>query len=77
MGGELDREVRTNVIASGSAAAGGVRPIRKDDQRVYSNSGLSSGQQSWIGALGVTVVTLTGSGQISARLRSFSLSTWS
>jgi hypothetical protein len=52
-------------------------PIRKDDQRVCSNIGLSSGQQTWIGALGVTVVTLTGSGEISARLRSFSLATWS
>lgn len=51
-------------------------PIRKDDQRVYSNAGLSGGQQTWIGALGITVVTLNGVGQIMARLRTFSVWTW-
>ena len=49
-------------------------PIKKNDQRLYSSSGLSGGQQTWIGALGVTLVTLTGSGQISVRLRSFAIS---
>lgn len=42
-------------------------PIRKDDQRVYSNSGLSNGQQTWIGTLGVTLVTVTGHGRIAVR----------
>ena len=51
-------------------------PINKADQRVYSNTKLSGGQQSWIGALGVTLVTLTGSGQIKVRLRNFGISTW-
>ena len=51
-------------------------PIRLDDERLYSSVGLSGGQQTWIGALGVTVVTLNGVGRITARLRSFSVWTW-
>jgi len=62
-------------IGYGSLSIG--PPISKTDQRVYSNLGLSGGQQSWIGALGVTLVTLDGVGQIMVRLRGFSISTWS
>lgn len=51
-------------------------PIKRNDQRAYSNTALSGGQQSWIGALGVTLVTLTGFGQIKVRLRNFTISTW-
>ena len=51
-------------------------PIRKFDQRVYSNEGLSGGQQDWIGALGVILVTLNGAGEIGVRLRSFAVSLW-
>lgn len=51
-------------------------PIGLDDERMYSSVGLSGGQQTWIGALGVTVVTLNGAGRITARLRSFTVWTW-
>ncbi len=51
-------------------------PIRESDQRVYSNEGLSGGEQDWIGALGVTLVTLNGTGRIQVRLRSFAVSVW-
>jgi hypothetical protein len=47
------------------------------DQRVYSNTSLSTGQQGWIGALGVTLVTLSGTGQIKVRVRKFAISLWS
>jgi hypothetical protein len=62
-------------IGYGSLSIG--PPIKKNDQRVFSSTGLSGGQQSWIGALGVTLVTLTGVGQITVRLRNFSISMWS
>jgi hypothetical protein len=51
-------------------------PIDLDDERLYSSAGLSGGQQAWIGALGVTVVTLNGVGRITARLRNFAVWTW-
>jgi hypothetical protein len=51
-------------------------PLKKSDQRAYSNAGLSGGQQSWIGALGITLVTLTGTGKIMVRLRRFTIATW-
>lgn len=51
-------------------------PIGEDDQRVYSNAQLSDGSQDWIGALGVTLATLTGNGRFSVRLRSFSVAMW-
>jgi hypothetical protein len=43
-------------------------PATTKDQRVYSNKALSGGQQTWIGALGVTLVTLDGFGKIMVRL---------
>ena len=52
-------------------------PIRKGDQRLYSSAGLSGGGQAWIGALGVTLVTLNLPGTMTARLRSFSVWMWS
>lgn len=52
-------------------------PIRTEDQRVFSNAGLSNiSPQTWIGALGATLVTLNGRGQIKVRLRTFSVSAW-
>ena len=48
------------------------------DQRVYSSNRLSCGRpQAWIGALGAALATVQGAGQISVRLRNFSISTWS
>jgi len=61
-------------IGSGALFIGPPGTLR--DQRVYSNVGLSGGQ-TWIGALGVTLVTLSGTGQIMVRLRKFSVSAWS
>lgn len=53
-------------------------PVKKNDQRVYSSAGLTPGlPQAGVGALGVTIVTGRGSGHISARLRSFTVSVWS
>lgn len=66
---------RGYTIGYGSLTIG--PPIRKDDQRVYSNAGLSTGQQTWIGALGVALVTIQGAGRISVRVRSFSVWIWS
>ena len=51
-------------------------PIKSNDQRVYSNNGLSGGEQSSIGALGATLVTQTGTGTIKVRLRTFAISLW-
>jgi hypothetical protein len=49
----------------------------RNDQRVFSNEGFSSpGAQTYIDALGVTLVTQQGIGQIIVRLRSFSVSIW-
>jgi hypothetical protein len=49
----------------------------RNDQRVFSNEAFSgAGAQAWIDALGVSIVTTSGVGQISARLRSFSVSIW-
>lgn len=61
-------------IGSGGLVIGPPGSLR--DQRVYSNVGLSGGQ-TWIGALGVTLVTLAGTGQLMVRLRKFSISLWS
>ena len=52
-------------------------PGTRQDQRVYSNVNLPGGIQSWIGALSVELVTISGTGQIMVRLRKFSISTWS
>jgi hypothetical protein len=52
-------------------------PIREDDQRLYSSGGLSGEDQTWIGALGFTLVTVSLPGTMTARLRSFSVWTWS
>jgi hypothetical protein len=51
-------------------------PIALSDERLYSSVGLSGGQQTWIGALGITVVTLNGVGRIAARLRNFTVWMW-
>ena len=49
----------------------------RHDQRVFSNEGFSAaGAQTWIDALGITLVTQVGIGQIMVRLRSFSVSVW-
>jgi hypothetical protein len=60
-------------ISNGSLTIG-PSAITKD-QRVGSHKGLSGGQQTWIGALGVTLITRMGFGQIMVRLRRFSIST--
>ena len=47
------------------------------DQRVFSNAAFSDpGAQKWIDAMGVTLVTQDGVGQIMIRLRRFSVSVW-
>lgn len=51
-------------------------PINAEDERLDSNVTLFGGQQAWIGALGVTLVTLNGVGRITVRLRKFSVWTW-
>lgn len=53
------------------------RPVEAD-QRSYSSVALvrSPDQPEWIGALGVALASVTGSGHIEVRLRSFSVSTW-
>jgi len=61
-------------IGNGSLTIG--PPVMKEDQRVYSNINLSGSQQTWIGALGVGLVTISGTGQIMVRVRRFSISTW-
>lgn len=49
----------------------------RGDQRAYSNAGLSdTGAPTSIGALGITLVTQNGIGQIIIRLRKFSVSIW-
>jgi hypothetical protein len=49
----------------------------KKDQRVFSNEGFSApGAQTYIDALGITLVTQAGFGQIIVRLRSFAVSIW-
>src|SRR5262245_38149721 len=47
--------------------------VRKD-LRLFSTSDLSTGQ-SWIGALGISLVSQSGHGKFYARLRRFSIST--
>ena len=48
----------------------------KKDLRVFSSTGLSKIATASIGALGVAVITLTGVGKISVRLRRFSVAIW-
>ena len=49
----------------------------KRDQRVFSNAGFSgAGAQTWIDALGITLVTQMGVGQIVVRLRTFAVLIW-
>lgn len=56
---------------------GGLHIGNRSDQRVFSNEGFSApGAQTWIDALGITLVTQAGIGQIQIRLRSFSVSIW-
>ena len=47
------------------------------DARVYSNTALSNAPQNWIGGLGITLVTLSGTGQLKVRVRKFAISLWS
>ena len=59
-------------VGSGALSIG-----NKKDQRVFSNAAFSgAGAQTYIDALGVTLVTQTGFGQIMVRLRSFAVSIW-
>jgi hypothetical protein len=60
------------VVGSGALSIGDQR-----DQRVFSNKDFSAaGAQTYIDALGITLVTQVGVGQIMVRLRSFSVSIW-
>jgi hypothetical protein len=59
-------------IGSGTMTIGNRR-----DHRVQSSVAFSgAGTQTWIGALGIVLVTQTGVGQIMIRLRTFSVSIW-
>lgn len=51
-------------------------PIRMSDVRACSNAGLSGEDQDWIGALGVTITNIPGTGEIRVRIRSFAVSVW-
>jgi hypothetical protein len=60
------------VVGSGALTIGS-----KHDQRVFSNPAFSgAGAQPNIDALGITLVTQKGIGQIQVRLRNFSISIW-
>lgn len=60
------------VVGSGALTIG-----NKHDQRVFTNAAFSTaGAQANIDALGVTLVTQKGVGQIQIRLRSFSVAIW-
>ena len=63
---------------NGYAVGSGALTIgNRHDQRVFSNPAFSgAGAQTFIDALGVTLVTQQGIGQIQVRLRSFAVSIW-
>jgi hypothetical protein len=63
---------------NGYAVGSGALTIgNRHDQRAFSNPGFSAaGAQTYIDALGVTLVTQVGIGQIQVRLRSFAVSIW-
>jgi hypothetical protein len=48
----------------------------RSDHRPVSNRQLSTGAQDWIGAVGVSLATLTGVGQYRVILRAFSIYLW-
>jgi hypothetical protein len=48
----------------------------RSDHRPFSNRQLSTGAQDWIGAVGVSLATLTGVGQYRVILRAFSIYLW-
>jgi len=61
--------------APGHAVGCGALSIgTKTDQRVFSTTTLGSSNQSWIGALGISLSTSKGEGTIAVRLRLFSVS---
>jgi hypothetical protein len=60
-----------------SVGSGALSIGNKSDQRVFSNEAFSgAGAQTSVDALGLTLVTQVGVGQIMIRLRSFSVSIW-
>jgi len=60
-----------------SVGSGALSIGNRKDHRVFSNEAFSAaGAQTWIGALGIVLVTQAGVGQIMVRLRSFSVSIW-
>ena len=48
----------------------------RTDQRVYSSSALSTGEQTWIGAIGVSLATLTAAGTYRVTLKGFAVDLW-
>lgn len=54
-------------------ASGTLNMGNKTDMRLFTNNQLSTGNQDWIGALGITLTTI-GTGQVFVRLRNFSIS---
>lgn len=48
----------------------------RTDQRVYSSSALSTGEQSWIGAIGVSLATLSAFGTYRVTLKGFAVELW-
>ena len=48
----------------------------KYDRRLFSSTNLSTTDQSWIGALGVSIGTINYVGTMTARLKRFSVSLW-
>jgi hypothetical protein len=65
-----------NIGTIGHSAGSGALSITglDPDQRVFSNTGLASGQS--IGALGIALVTIDGIGRLSVHLRKFSVEIW-
>jgi hypothetical protein len=48
----------------------------RSDHRPFSNRALSTGEQDWIGALGVSLATIRGVGQYQVVLRRFTIDLW-
>ena len=65
-----------NAPVGHSAGCGFLNIGGKKDLRVFSSTGLSQVANASIGALGIAVITQSGVGKISVRLRRFSVAIW-
>jgi hypothetical protein len=73
---ELFFDGREAALAGGSALCVGKLSIEtQKDIRAFTSTKLSTGQ-TWIDAVGATLVTATGEGQIFARFRRFTISVY-